>query len=179
MKIFDRIIMSIYTFLLTFLGLGVILLTFNLLSFTWLWTGLTYIFNQWEIGLIGLLIMLISLRLFWASIRFQRNQGTIVNHTDQGDIHITLAAVENLVEKTARHTRGVRAVKVKVQKKGNALKVIVKAVVSPESHVPTVGSEMQKRIDEYIKNTVGVELADIEILVENISNEFKVKQRVE
>jgi len=179
MKIFDRIILSIYTFLLTFLGLGVVLLAWNLLSLSWLWTGLVYIFSQWETGLIGLVFMLISLRLFLASVRFERNQGTIVHHTEQGDIHITLAAVENLVEKTARHTRGVRGVKVKVQKNGNTLKVIVKAVVSPESHVPTVGSEMQKRIDEYIKNTVGVELADIEILVENISNEFKAKQRVE
>jgi uncharacterized alkaline shock family protein YloU len=179
MKLFDRIIMSIYTFSLTFLGLGVVLFALNLLSLSWLWTGLTYIFGQWETGLIGLLFMLISLRLFLASIRFQRDQGTIVHHTDQGDIHITLGAVENLVEKIARHTRGVRAVKVKVEHNGEALKVVVKAVVSPESHVPTVGSEMQKRIDEYIKNTVGVELTDIEILVENISNEFKAKQRVE
>jgi uncharacterized alkaline shock family protein YloU len=179
MKIFDRCILSIYTFLLTFLGLGVVLLAFNLLSLSWVWTGLTYLLGQWETGLIGIVFMLISLRLFLASIHFRRDGGTIVHHTDQGDIHITLAAVENLVEKTARHTRGVRAVKVKVEHNGDALKVIVKAVVSPESHVPTVGSEMQKRIDEYIKNTVGVELTDIEILVENISNEFKAKQRVE
>ncbi|MBU2700938.1 putative alkaline shock family protein YloU [Sporomusaceae bacterium BoRhaA] len=179
MKIIDLVILSIYTFLLTFLGLGVVLLAFNLLPLEWVWTSITYLVGQWEVGLIGLLFMLISLRLFLASLRFRKNHETIITHTDQGDIHITVTAIENFVEKTARYTRGVRAVKVNVQKKGNVLKVIVKAVVSPESHVPTVGSEMQKRIAEMMKNTVGVELSDIEILVENISNEFKAKQRVE
>ena len=58
-------------------------------------------------------------------------------------------------------------------------KVKIKAMISPESSVPAVGAEIQKRVHEYIKNTVGVELAEIKIIVNNISNEFKVKQRVE
>lgn len=179
MKIIDRVIMSIYTLLLTFLGCGIVLLAFNLFPVSWLWTGITAIAGQWETGLAGLVFILISFRLFLASIRIQRDCGAIIHHMDQGDVHISLGAVENLVEKTARHTHGVRSAKVTVKNLGETLKVSVHAVVSPESHVPTVGSEMQKRINEYMKNTVGVELADIEIIVDNISNEFKAKQRVQ
>jgi len=42
-----------------------------------------------------------------------------------------------------------------------------------------VTAEIQQRVTEYVKNTVGVELADMYLLVENISNDFKSKHRVE
>jgi uncharacterized alkaline shock family protein YloU len=96
-----------------------------------------------------------------------------------GDVHISLDAIKNLVEKTARHTRGVRGIKVRVNHDGQGLKVYLKAVVSPENNVPSVSEELQKKVHEYIRNTVGVELVDVKILVENISNDFKTKQRVE
>lgn len=60
----------------------------------------------------------------------------------------------------------------------NGLQINIKAAVSPESNVPAVSSEIQQRVKDYIKNTVGVEMVDIHILVENISNDFKAKQRV-
>lgn len=179
MGIFDRIILSIYTFLLAFLSLGVILLSLRLISLEWVGTSLNYIYGQWEAALIGAVFFLVSVRLLIAGLRSQRVKDTIVHHNDMGDVHISLAAVENLIEKTARHIRGVRGVKIKVDRKGQELKVFIKAIVSPENNVPSVSNEIQQRIYEQIKNTVGIELADIHVLVENISNDFKAKQRVE
>lgn len=179
MGIIDRIILSIYTFLLTLLSLGIVLLAMNLIPLDFLRTGLVYISGQWEAGLVGAIFLLVSVRLMLAGLRSKTSNDTIIHHTDMGDVHITVDAVENLVEKTARNTRGVRGAKVKVTCCDGGVKVRIKAVISPESSVPAVGTEIQKRVHEYIKNTVGVELAEIHILVNNISNEFKVKQRVE
>lgn len=179
MGIFDRVILSIYTFLLAFLSLGVVLLSLRLISLEWVGTSLSYIYGQWEAALIGAVFLLVSIRLLIAGLRSQRAKDTIVHHNDMGDVHISLSAVENLVEKTARHIRGVRGVKIKVSRNGQDLKVFIKAIVSPENNVPTVSNEIQQRIYEQIKNTVGIELADIHVLVDNISNDFKAKQRVE
>jgi uncharacterized alkaline shock family protein YloU len=179
MGIFDRIILSIYTLLLAFLSLGVVLLSLRLISLEWVWTGISYISGQWEAGLVGMVFFLMSLRLLLAGIRSRRVKDAIVHHTDMGDVHISLDAVKNLVEKIARHTRGVRGVKVRVNHDEHGLKVYLKAVVSPENNVPSVSEELQKRVHEHIKNTVGVELVDVQILVENISNDFKSKQRVD
>lgn len=179
MGIIDRIILTVYTFLLAFLSLGVILLALNLISLDLVWTSISMLKGQWEAALVGLLFFMISIRLLLAGLRSRRNKGTIAHHTAIGDVHITLEAVKNLVEKTARHTRGVRGVKVLVEQQEQGLKVVIRAVVSPESNVPTVGSEIQRRVQEYIKSTVGVELVDVHVFVENISNEFKTKQRVE
>ncbi|GMA99186.1 alkaline shock response membrane anchor protein AmaP [Pelosinus sp. IPA-1] len=179
MGIFDRIILSIYTLLLAILSIGVILLSLRLISLEWVWTSISLLSGQWEVGLVGAVFLLVSIRLLLASIRSHRIKETIVHHTNMGDVHISLDAIKNLVEKTARHTRGVRGVKVRVSHDGKGLKVSLKAVVSPENNVPSVSEELQKRVHAYIKNTVGVELVDVQILVENISNDFKSKQRVE
>ena len=179
MGIIDRIILSIYTLLLAFLSIGVILLSLRLISLELVWTGISHISGQWEAGLVGAVFLLISIRLLLAGMRSRKAKDTIVHHNEMGDVHISLDAIKNLVEKTSRHTRGVRGVKVRVSNHSKGLKVALKAVVSPEVHVPSVSAELQQRIHEYIKNTVGVELADVEIIVENISNDFKAKQRVE
>lgn len=179
MGIIDRIILSIYTFLLTFLSIAVILLSLRLIPLELAGTSLAYVYGQWEASLVGGVFFLVSIRLLLAGLRSRKVKDTIVHHNDMGDVHISLDAVENLVEKVARHIRGVRGIKVKVTLAGQGITVQLKAVVSPESHVPTVAGEIQSRVHEYIKNTVGIELADVQVTVENISNDFKAKQRVE
>lgn len=180
MGIIDRIILSIYTLLLAVASLGVTLLSVRLISLEFIWTTLSYIHGQWEVGFVGVLFFLVSVRLLLAGMRTRNGEReTIVHHLDMGDVHISLDAVKNLVEKTARHIRGVRNVKVVVGHNEQGIRIRIKAVVSPESNVPSVSVEMQKRVQEYVKNTVGVELIDIQIFIENISNDFKAKQRVE
>ena len=180
MGIIDRIILSVYTLLLAVASLGLILLSMRLVSLDFIWTTISYINGQWEAGFVGALFFLVSIRLLLAGVRSRVNgKDSIVHHLDMGDVHISLDAVKNLVEKTARHIKGVRNAKVLVSHNEQGIRVRIKAVVSPESNVPIVSSEMQKRVQEYIKNTVGVDLVDIQIMIENISNDFKTKQRVE
>jgi uncharacterized alkaline shock family protein YloU len=180
MGIIDRIILSIYTLLLAVFSLGVILLSLHLISLHSVWTGISYIAGQWESGLVGAVFFLVSVRLLMAGMRSRPSvKAAVVHHLDMGDVHISLDAIKNLVEKTVRHIRGVRGVKVGVVHEEQGLKVQIKAIVSPESNVPAVSNDMQQRVREYIKNTVGVELIEVKIFVENISNDFKTKQRVE
>lgn len=179
MGIFDRIILSIYTFLLAFLSLGIILISLRLISLDQLRTSVSLVYGQWEAAAVAAVFLLVSIRLMLAGLRSRNSRNTIIHHNDMGDVHISLGAVENLVEKAARHVRGVRGVKVAANHSAAGLKLRLKAVISPESNVPAVTSEIQQRVNEYIKNTVGVELTDLHILVENISNDFKSKHRVE
>jgi uncharacterized alkaline shock family protein YloU len=179
MGIFDRIILSIYTFLLTFLSLGVVLLSLRLIPLDLMWTGMTFIYGQWEAALVGGVFLLISVRLLLAGLRSRRGKNNIVHHNELGDVLISLDAVENLVEKAARHIRGVRGIKVFASHSEPGLTLSVKAVISPECYVPDVTAEIQERVNSYIKNTVGVEMTEMKIFVENISNDFKAKQRVE
>ncbi|MDT8901067.1 alkaline shock response membrane anchor protein AmaP [Anaeroselena agilis] len=179
MGIFDRIILSIYTLLLAFLSLGVIIISLRLVSLEQLWTSISLIYGQWEAGMVAAVFLLVSIRLLLAGLRSRGRGNTIIHHNEMGDIHIALKAVENLVEKAARQVRGVRGVKVVANHSAGGLKLRIKAVISPEGNIPSVTAEIQQRVSDYIKRTVGVDLADMHIFVENISNDFKSKHRVE
>lgn len=178
MGIFDRIILSIYTLSLALLSLGVVLLALQIIPLNVVWTSISLIHGQWEAALVGAIFLLSSIRLLLAGLRSHREKGAILHHTDMGDIQIAIDAVENLIVKAARHVKGVRGAKVKVTSATQGLSVVIKAVISPESHVPTVSAEIQQQVHAYAKNTVGIEFIDVRIIVENIANDFK-KQRVE
>ena len=55
----------------------------------------------------------------------------------------------------------------------------MRIVVGPEYNIPKVAAEIQTRTQEYLKNTVGLTMAEVRILVNDISNEFKSKTRVD
>lgn len=179
MSILDRIILSAYTLLLTVLSLIAILLALRILPLEYLWLGVFYIYGQWEAALIGGIFLLVSVRLLLASLRSRRGPSKIVRQTDMGLVEISIDAVEDLIAKTARHTRGVRGAKVRIRQFGEEVKVDMKVVVGPEYNIPSVASEIQQRTREYLKNTVGIGLNDMVILVNDISNEFKVRPKVD
>lgn len=179
MGIFDRVILTIYTFLLTILSFGVVLLGLRLVPLELAWTSLYYIYGQWEAALAGAVFLLVSVRLLLAGSRSRSVKDTIIHHSDMGDVYIAIDAVVNLVSKVARHTKGVRSVKVHISQNPQGLAVELKSTVSPDTNVPAVTAEMQRRIQDAVKHTIGVDLTDIKIVIDNISNDFKTKQRVE
>ena len=179
MSIIDRIILSIYTILLTVLSLLSILLSVKILPQQYWQQGLSLIYGRWEAALIGGIFFLVSIRLLLAGLRSRRGPNKIVHQTEMGVVEITIGAVEDLIAKTARHTRGVRDAKVNIKQLGDEVKVDMRIVVGPEYNIPKVAAEIQTRTQEYLKNTVGLTMAEVRILVNDISNEFKSKTRVD
>ena len=179
MSIIDRIILSIYTILLTVLSLLSILLSVKILPQQYWQQVLSLIYGRWEAALIGGIFFLVSIRLLLAGLRSRRGPNKIVHQTEMGVVEISIGAVEDLIAKTARHTRGVRDAKVNIKQLGDEVKVDMRIVVGPEYNIPKVAAEIQTRTQEYLKNTVGLTMAEVRILVNDISNEFKSKTRVD
>jgi len=179
MSIIDRIILSIYTILLMVLSLIAIMLSVKILPQDYWQQGLSLIYGRWEAALIGGVFFLVSIRLLLAGVRSRRGSNKIVHQTEMGVVEISIGAVEELIAKTARHTRGVRNAKVHIRQLGDEVKVDMRIVVGPEYNIPKVAAEIQQRTQEYLKNTVGVAMTEVRIMVNDISNEFKSKSRVD
>ena len=179
MSIIDRIILSIYTNLITVLSLIANLLSAKILPQDYWQQGLSLIYGRWEAALIGGVFFLVSIRLLLAGLRSRRGPSKIVHQTEMGVVEISIGAVEDLIAKTARHTRGVRNAKVHIKQLAEEVKVDLRIVVGPEYNIPKVAAEIQQRTQEYLKNTVGVSMSEVRILVNDISNEFKSKTRVD
>jgi uncharacterized alkaline shock family protein YloU len=178
MGIFDRIILTIYTFILMLLSLGIMAFSLKLVSLDIIWTRLQYyIYGTWEVALVGFMFFLISVRLLITGVTPGRSRQSIVQETALGQVQISLSAIESLVQKVARQIKGVRSIKSYITHSEQGIGVHIKAVVSPESSIPSVSDEIQNRIREHILNVVGTPVADVRIFIENISNEVGSKPR--
>lgn len=179
MGIFDRIVLAFCALCTAVISLGVVLLATRLISLEDFWTTLSRIYGHWDTGLAGGILLLASIRLLFAGIISKRRHDTLVLQSETGGVFVSIAAVESLVEKTARHSRGVRNVKVRISSLERGLVARLKIAVSPDANVPSLASQIQEKIQDTVRDTVGISLAEVTVLVENISNEFKPKHRVE
>lgn len=181
MGLFDRVILAIYTLLLAFLSLVAIAAGLRLIPLPYIWTSVASAYGRWEMALLAAVFFLVSVRLLLAGVRTRRHKAALIHRSEIGDIQIALDAVENLMEKAARHTRGVRGAKARVTRDEQGLAVTIHAAISPESSVPDVSAQIQQRVRDYACKTVGVELNDVRVLVDAITNEFpgKARRRVE
>lgn len=189
MLIIDRILLAMYTLAMTIVSFGVIVLTLRFFPEDVVWTNLMFLLSRWETGGVAFVFMLISLRLFkvsFSSSKLRPSEEAIVIHGALGDVRVAFDAIKTLVDKTARSIKGVRDVKIDVivknDKQGNAadaeVKIKIKIVVGSESNVPEISDQMQQLVKEKLKNTVGIDVDEIDVLVENISNANLQKQRV-
>lgn len=180
MGIIDRMILSIYTLLLMAISIIVIILSLGLFSFDIIWTIINdNIYGRYEVALAAVVFLLVSLRFFLAGVRTRSKHDPFIHRGENGSVFITIEAVRNMVEKVARHSKGVRWVKVRVNNLHEGLLIKIRAIISPECNVLAVSAELQQKVRERVKNTVGIELTEVEVVVEDISNDFKTKQRVE
>ncbi|MGB4231894.1 MAG: alkaline shock response membrane anchor protein AmaP, partial [bacterium] len=115
MGFLDRILLLVAMLSLVFLSLFALLLAFGLLSLEQLGTSIAYLYGRYDLGLVALLLLLASLRLLYLALG-RRGQGRgISSRTELGELKISFAAVENLIQKTVRQVKGARETKVRVK----------------------------------------------------------------
>jgi uncharacterized alkaline shock family protein YloU len=172
--IVDSIILTVYTLTLMVVSVVMIIAAMApdwIKPHLWIEEALSSGRGQLVVGLIGTVFFAVSLRLIFLAFRRQGGGQPVVHETSLGEVRISLGAVENLVRKVARSTKGVREVKAVVRHDKDGMHVLLRGTLSPEVSIPEVSEEIQSTVRQYIKRVVGVELAEIRLEVENIANE--------
>ncbi|MCL6451684.1 MAG: alkaline shock response membrane anchor protein AmaP [Acetobacteraceae bacterium] len=179
MGIFDRIILTLYTFSLTFISLAFILMALGWLApLDVVRASLSDPDGRWVVGIVAATFFVVSLRLLYFGFRRRYPGQTLVHQTPLGEVRISLDAVENLVRKVVRQVTGVRDVRARVLHQGGEVGVSLRVTVSPDLSVPEVSDKIQNAVKNYVRNVVGVGVHEVEIFVENIGDEVR-RGRVE
>jgi len=179
MGIVDRIVLGLYS-----LSLSVISLAFFLVALGWT-SPLALIISSFRnpqgrlaVGTLSLVFFVVSVRFLYYGFRKAHQGQAVVHESPLGEVRISLGAVENLVSRVARQIQGVRDVRSSVTNTPGGILVTVRSWVSPDVSIPSVSSEMQKSIKNYVANVVGTGVSEIRVLVENITTDSR-KSRVE
>ncbi|MBI4313281.1 MAG: alkaline shock response membrane anchor protein AmaP [Candidatus Omnitrophica bacterium] len=108
-------------------------------------------------GLIGTGVILFNLMVFqfsWA--RFQR-QRTIAFTNPDGDVTISLSAIEDFIRRAARQIPDIRDLKSDVLATKKGIEVTARVSLGSESHIPEVTEKIQGLIKMRVQEMLGIE----------------------
>lgn len=175
MNLIDRIILTVYSFFLTLLSIVVVLTSVRLISLDLIWTYIENLYGQWEIGVIGLLLLFASIRFLVSGIKTKKHMETLIKNTQFGDIKISLNAIESTVIKAAYDITGVKNIKTKIIKFQEGIKLDLRVSLFPDVKITDITNDIQKNVKTHVEEVTGVSVKEIKITVENIAGEIRTR----
>ena len=179
MSIHDRVLVVVYCAVVALFSLFFLFLALG-------WEAPTLMLTDWLVtqsallgGIISLLMLLASIRLFMLFAVRRPAGGTLVYPGELGEVRISLTAMENFVRKVAGSVSGVKEVKSStVLAQDKQIVVRLQVGVGADVNVPELSTQLQKTIGDHLLAVVGVTVEDVHVLVTNIADSSK-RGRVE
>ncbi len=177
MRTFDRIFSLILGLL--FLALSAALLGSSLgLGHATAVSWLTAVFQDKLLSLLFFVITgAVAAYLFAMAFRSRATNETVQYTTPMGDVRISIQAIEDLALRAARKIRGVRDADIYVKRTDSGMALIVRIGVAPDVSIPEVSNELRTKLGSYIRETAGMDIADVEVTIRKIAAD--IRSRVE
>jgi uncharacterized alkaline shock family protein YloU len=172
-RIVDKLLLFLYS-------LVVFIVSWIVLSAAWNWIPLSTtkqaVDNIYTVKgpayttiVLTLVMLLISLRFLYISIRRGRSQApSIDQRTEFGDIRISIETVENLSLKAAGRIRGVKDLRARVKINQSGLEIMIRTIVDGDHSIPELTEEMQSGVKRYVEDITGIPVASVTVFVANI-----------
>lgn len=125
-------------------------------KFTFLSEGmLTDIYNQYTLGLFGMLIILFALRYIQTSIFQRQRRKSIKFESEQGNVEITLFAIEEMVKKLLEKKKEISHIRPKVTLRKTNLEVKIQVYLASNINIIECTKDIQEEIKEKIYQLLG------------------------
>jgi uncharacterized alkaline shock family protein YloU len=127
----------------------------------------------------ALIVAVVALALaFFAikmAVRMRREEKTIINQTQFGEIRIAVTAVESLALRASKRIKGVKDAHVGVRADLTGLDIFIEITVNPDLNIPQTTEEIRVKVDEYIFETVGIRVNSVKVLVTKVAGENRAR----
>lgn len=171
MRVIDRLVITLAALLVLFVGIVALALVAG-------WNATPMAIDavvaargsaRMETGLLGLLAVGGALYLFAVAWQRDSTPGSIHQTGKLGDVYVSLRAVESLVLRATSSVKGVREVTTRLSQEAGELAIEVSLLITPERRVPEVTQEVQQRVEEYVREIVGIPVTKVAVEVRNIA----------
>lgn len=151
MGIPDRIILTLYTFLMAVVAVLVVLCSLSIISQAAINQFLATIPGNWEYAVGGIIILLVSLRLLIAGIGATGVSSLILKSSDAGKIFVGKNAIEDYICEIAQEVYGVYNVKCDTKLDDESISVRINASIEPGINIPETTEEIKYNVRDTIK----------------------------
>lgn len=187
MKWFDRVLFALIMIVLigvavfaigVSLGIGVFqeyFAAFYALMTNGIWVNLLIL------GLIGALLILMTIRVLYASCAHPGNNAPVpttvlLKTTDNGTIRIALSAIDTMVQRSARSSAVVRDVASRIAvTEHDSLAVQLRVMFAPDTVLTEATVQIQNDVKEYVQSHAGVPVQEVQIFVDAVGSAQPVR----
>ena len=169
LKVMDRIVSALSGLILLVLGLAG--LAFSI-GFVPAQVDLTAIQNSllfWQrvvIAAAAVLLALMGLHGLSLLFRSGKEKGFIMQHTENGDLSISMHAMESMVKKVVDTHGELRATSTRIHSTRDGVAVNMHIQLASGVNIPLTINALQKQIKQYITSCSGVDVKEVRVMVE-------------
>lgn len=175
MKIYDRLILAIYSVCLAIISFIIIILPFDLNGIFTINDGMGVVNsmkgNYWY-SLVGLVFFLVSIRFIFSgiSIKDKDDEGSfLIMRNEFGEILIYEETIIGLVENVAIKFSGIRNIKTKVNLRDGLVNLNLRGEVGGEKNIPELAYGLQQSVKEHIENITGAKTGEIKVEIGKVT----------
>ncbi|HHY14074.1 MAG TPA: hypothetical protein GX526_05475, partial [Thermoanaerobacterales bacterium] len=118
MRLFNKVTLTIYSLFFLIFALIIMTISLKLVPVNMFVLYLEKIYGKWEVSLIGLLLLMISVVTLHSSTKRNRSYKSIISDDGQGEVRISEIALKNIIINSVKSIVGVRDVNVIIKTMG-------------------------------------------------------------
>lgn len=178
-RLFDRFLFSLLLIFTLLFALGMLAYAYHLVPMELVvaWIGVLY--DGWVNALIltvvALALIVIVLRLLMAGKKAPALQHTLIRASELGMSHITLSALDSMVQRHVRANARIRDCTSTIMPNKDGVVVTLRLSLMAETNVLELTSELQKSLKTYIETLTGIIIREVNILTESMSSGASVR----
>lgn len=170
MGIPDRIILTLYTFLMAVVAVFVTLCSLDIFPKSFISEFIAGIPGNWIYAIGGVIMLLVSLRLLVAGLGVTSGNSLQLSEGPSGKVHIGKSALEDYIANLSQEIYGIYNVKVIAKLEDEAINVRINASIEPGINIPETTGEIKANVKESIKKVTGIEVKEIELYYKQIKS---------
>ncbi|TDO92289.1 cell envelope-related Asp23 family protein [Halanaerobium saccharolyticum] len=179
MKIIQNICSFLIALILIVLTITLSLYSFGLLSANFIPDLISSSYNSWQAAVVYLVFLLMALFVIYPYFTDRKFKSTRLLSSESGDITITISALSNLIKDRIREKEKFDDIKVKLEEQEEGLKIVLSGKLTVPGDLPAISENIQHDLKSYIKQTTGIQVAKVQIRIDDVKKENKLPENVE
>lgn len=175
MKIFDRLILIIYSIIIAATALVFIVLPFNfpeILSIDLVLNFINNLRGNYIYSLFAAVILIFSIIYLISLFKLNKRKSSgsyLALRNEYGEIVIYKETIIGLVDSIATKFSGINNIKTNVHFSEGQVHLFLKGQASNEVNIPEISKELQIKVKEHIENTTGSQVDQIKVEIVSVT----------
>jgi uncharacterized alkaline shock family protein YloU len=168
-KIMDRVLSALTGLIVLVIGVGLFVFGAGIFPFKLdlSFVQLDYLFWQRAVMVAAAVVLcFLGLRGISMLFRSSKERGFIAQHTEYGDLSISMSAMENMVRKCVDSHEELKVASTRIHHVRDGIVVSIRITLASGINIPITVSALQKQIKQYITSCSGVDVREVRVMVE-------------